>query len=274
MNKSLLTALLALSLVGNAHGQATSSGPLSDLTVSGAFDYESQYVFRGKKITQSAFQPSVTFAKPVSDGTLKAYVWTSQPIGNNTAGPSQTNEIDMGTYYDHAIPGVSDLTGEIGYQLYWYPDLASGASTTTHEFHIGGIYDSTSMGLNLSPTIMYYHDIILDSNTFTGSITYTWDLSDRVGVKGLSLTPTATVGWTGMHRTFGDVAVQNWNNSYTYWELDLELDYKLNTSTTFFLGAHYAGNNDGTANGFFGGNPQAPGTENSLWFGLGVKFNY
>ncbi|HVY69933.1 MAG TPA: hypothetical protein VHH73_08380, partial [Verrucomicrobiae bacterium] len=84
MNKTLLTALLALSLVGNAHGQAA-AGPLDDLTVSGAFDYESQYVFRGKKITQSAFQPSVSFAKPVSDGTLNAFVWTSQPIGNNTA---------------------------------------------------------------------------------------------------------------------------------------------------------------------------------------------
>ncbi len=278
MNKSLLTALLALSLVGNAHGQAAaSSGPLGDLTVSGAFDYESQYVFRGKKITQSAFQPSVNFAKPVSDGTLKAYVWTSQPIGNNTAAAKQSNEIDIGTYYDHAIPGLSDVTGEIGYQLYWYPDSTSGAATRTHEFHIGAIYDSTNVmpgKINLSPTVMLYHDVILDSNTITGSVTYTWDLSDSVGVKGLSLTPTATLGWTGAHRTFGDIAGPNWNNSYTYWQLDLELDYKLNTSTTFFLGTHYAGNNDGTTNGFAATNPQAPGTANSLWFGLGVKFNY
>jgi len=283
MNKTLLTAALALSLVSSAHGQAAaaSSGPLSDLTVSGSMDYESQYIFRGKKVTNSAFQPSVNFAYPVSGGTLNAYMWTSQPIGrqgNNT--PGGNDEIDTGLYWQHTIPGYDALTGEVGYQMYWYPNGGDGsfanAAQRTHEFHIGAIYDTTNVlpgKTNISPKVYYYHDVILDSNTLTAAISYSWDLSDTVGLKGVSLNPAFTVGWTGLHRTFGDVSGQNWNNSYDFWQLDLELDYKLNTSTTFFLAGHYAGNDDGTSGGFGGGNPQAPGSDNSLWLGLGVRFN-
>jgi predicted porin len=288
MNKLLLTAALALALVPNAHGQAAaSSGPLGDLKVSGDFDYESQYVFRGKKITNSAFQPSVDFSKTVADGTLKAYVWTSQPIGragnpsstfpSTTVGPNQNNEIDIGAYWQHSIPGVDSLTGEVGYQMYWYPDLGGApVASRTHEFHVGAIYDTTNVlnKINLSPTVYLYHDVILDSNTITGAISYSWDLSDSV-TKGLSLNPTATIGWTGAHRSFGDVSGQNWGNSYSFWELDLELDYVLSSNTTVYVAGHYAGNNDGTRGGFGGvaSNPNAPGSQNQLWLGLGVKWN-
>jgi predicted porin len=289
MNKLLLTAALALALVPNAHGQAAAStpppSPFGDLKVSGDFDYESQYVFRGKKITNSAFQPSVDFTKTVSDGTLKAYVWTSQPIGragnpsstfgSTTVGPNQNNEIDIGAYYDHSIPGVDSLTGELGYQMYWYPDLGGvNAASRSHEFHIGAIYDTTSVlnKINISPTVMLYHDVILDSNTITGAISYSWDLSDSVA-KGLSLNPTFTLGWTGAHRVFGDITGPNWNNSYSFWELDLELDYALSSNTTLYVAGHYAGNDDGTTNGLGGGNPNAPGSQNQLWLGLGVKWN-
>jgi len=291
MNKLLLTAALALALVPNAHGQAAaaSSGPLGDLKVSGDFDYESQYVFRGKKITNSAFQPSVDFTKSVADGTLKAYVWTSQPIGRagtGSVGPNQTNEIDIGAYWDHAVPGVDNLTGEVGGQLYWYPDVGGNTLkgsgnpglSRTFEFHVGAMYDTTSLWaskINLNPTVMWYHDVILDSNTFTAAINYSWDLSDSV-LKGLSLNPTATLGWTGIGRSFGDVntaGVGNWKNSYTFWELDLELDYVLSSDTTLYLAGHYAGNNDGSSGGFAKTNPQAPGSDNSVWLGLGVKWN-
>jgi predicted porin len=276
MNKLLLTAAIALTLVPSVHAQAAaSSGPLSDLTVSGTFDYESQYVFRGKKVTQSAFQPSVNASYPVAGGTANAYVWTSQPIGNNTAGPSSTNEIDIGTFWDHAIPGVDALTGEVGVQMYWYPDVAGvGAVNRSYEFHVGAMYDTTSVlnNYNINPTVMLYHDVVHDSTTLTGAVHYTFDLSDSV-TKGLSLTPTFTLGYTSIGRFSGDNNVPQWNNGYTFWQLDVEADYKLNTSTTLYLAGHYAGNNDGSTNGYAGGNPQAPGTDASLWLSLGVKFN-
>jgi hypothetical protein len=278
MNKTILTAAaLALTLISSVHAQ-----DLKDLTVSGTFDYETQYVFRGKKITNSAFQPSVSFSEAnVGGGSVNGYIWTSQPIGTKGGGvgPNQADEIDVGIAYDHALTGISDdTTAEIGYQLYWYPE-ASGTNNTvgrSHELHIGATYDTTKLlgGYNLSPSLFYYHDLILDSNTLQLGLAYSWDLSDLTQVKGLSLNPSANLGWTGIGRTFGDQATgANWANSYIYWQLNVEADYKLNTSTTFYVALHYAGNNDGSTGGFGGGNPQAPGSDSSFWGSLGVKFN-
>ena len=143
---------------------------------------------------------------------------------------------------------------EIGYQLYWYPERQSRhwrhrSVSRSHEFHIGATYDTTKLlSYNLSPSLFYYHDVILDSNTLQLGLAYSYDLSDMLGVKGISINPSANLGWTGIGRNAGDQAPgrrRNWKNSYTYWQLDLELDYKLNTSTTFFTAAHYAGNSDG-----------------------------
>jgi len=285
MNKIILTAGLALSLITSVHAQN-----LSALTVSGTMDYESEYVFRGKKVTTSAFQPSVNFSYPAYNGSINAFVWTSQPLGTNqpgtigSAGQSPTNEIDAGIAYDHALSGWSDdTTLEIGYQVYWYPNNAgdatngSGPPSRTHEFHIGATYDTTKLiGTNLSPSVFYYHDVILDSNTLQFGVAYSYDLSDALGVKGVSINPSANLGWTGIGRSAGD-QIQGtgpqWKDSFWYWQVNAELDYKINTSTTFFAAAHYAGNSDGTTAGFGGGNPQSPGTANSFWAGLGVKFN-
>ncbi len=244
MNKYLLTAALAVTLLPSVHAQTAaaapaSSSPLANLTVSGAFDYESEYVYRGKKVTASAFQPTVNFANPLLDGTANVYIWTSQPLGNHSFDPG--NEIDIGGYWQHSVPGIDNLTGEIGYQMYWYPEAPATNSVVSrsHEFHLGAIYDTTSiLKYNISPTFKWYHDVILDSNTLTWAVNYSWDLSDSTGVKGLSLNPTFTLGWTGINRVNGDTGGQQWNDSYWFWELDLELDYKLNTSTTFYLAGH------------------------------------
>jgi hypothetical protein len=127
--------------------------------------------------------------------------------------------------------------------------------------------------------LFYYHDVILDSNTLQLGLAYSYDLSDMLGVKGVSINPSAQLGWTGVNRNAGD-QIQgggaNWKNAYIYWQINAELDYKINTSTTFFAAAHYAGNSDGTTGDGFSatGNPQSPASSASMfWVGLGVKFN-
>jgi len=295
MNKTILIAALSLTLLPSVHAQtaaAAPSGVLSNLSVNGTMDLESQYIFRGKKITNAAFQPSVNLNwGNLGGGTATAYAWTSQPLSAPGAGVEENNEVDLGIKYDNNVPGVSALGYEVGFQMYWYQDVENGpvAPDRSYEFHVALNYDTTdllnSLGFgkyNIQPSLTYFHDVILDSNTFQLQVaSYTFDLSDSLGLKGVTLTPTATVGQTSLGRVLGDqngifgVGTPNWKNGYSYWELDLELDYKPNNTgtTTFFVGAHYAGNDDGTTGGFFGGNPQAPGSANSLWFGLGIKFN-
>jgi hypothetical protein len=281
MNKIILTAGLALSLITSVHAQN-----LSALTVSGTMDYESEYVFRGKKVTASAFQPSVNFSYPAAGGSINAFVWTSQPLGTNNpvaGAQSPTNEIDAGIAYDHALTGWSDdTTLEVGYQLYWYPNDGgtvnggAGPVSRSHEFHLGATYDTTKLiGFNLSPALFLYHDVILDSNTLQAGLAYSWDMSDLISVKGVSLNPSANIGYTDVGREGGDQSGgPEWKDSFWYWQANLELDYKINTSTTFFAAVHYAGNSDGTTNGIGGGDPQAPSSgSNQLWVGAGVKFN-
>jgi hypothetical protein len=295
-----------LSLLPSVHAQtapaaAAPAGVLSNLTVNGTMDVESQYIFRGKKVTNAAFQPSVNFNEAnIANGTLTEYAWTSQPFSSPGAGTEQNNEVDLGIKYDNSIPSYSAIGYEVGFQMYWYQDVSNGAFfdgagpfalNRSYEFHVGLNYDTTdlmnSIGLgkyNLQPSLTYFHDIILDSNTLQLQVaSYTFDLSDSVGLKGLSLTPTLTLGTTSIGRNLGDesplVGVagtqSNYSDGWNYWELDLELDYKPNNAgtTTFFLGAHYAGNDDGTSGGIGGSDPDAPGGANNLWFGFGVKFN-
>jgi hypothetical protein len=299
MNKTILIAALSLSLLPSVHAQtAASSGVLSNLSVNGTMDLETQYIFRGKKVTNAAFQPSVNINYGnIAGGSATAYAWTSQPIGRAGAGPgpNENNEIDLGIKYDNSLPGVSNTGYELGFQMYWYPNFSgvAGWLSRNYELHVGLNYDTTdllnSAGLgkyNIQPSLTYFHDVILDSNTLQAQLaSYTFDLSDTVGLKGVTLTPTATLGWTAFHRTFGDqlpAGTPSWANSFYYYELDLELDYKPNNTgtTTFFLGGHYAGNSDGTtgAGGFTpAGNPQntgtAGGSQDNLWFGFGIKFN-
>jgi hypothetical protein len=294
MKKTILIGALAASLVPSVRAQ-TAAAPaapaptvgIAALTVTGALDYESEYAFRGKKITGEAFQPSFDMGYQISPtaGTAHVYWWTSQPIsraGNGPAnpGPNQNNEIDMGAYYDYPTDalGLASGTLEAGYQYYWYPNWGgtNGHLSRNEEVHLALEYDGTStMGaFNVNPQLWYYHDFILDSNTLVFSISQSYALDDLVKVSGLTFKPSASIGWTGMHRVFGDQAAPggNWKDSYAYWALTLEMDYKLSAWCTAFGRFEYTGNNDGTAGGFGGGNPQAPGTANSAWIGVGLSF--
>jgi hypothetical protein len=292
MNKTILLAAFSLTLLPSVHAQTAaapaSPGVLSNLSVNGTMDLESQYIFRGKKVTNAAFQPSINANwANISGGTATAYAWTSQPMSSPGAGIEQNNEVDLGIKYDNTVPSYAALGYEVGFQMYWYQDIVNPPAVgRSYEFHIGLNYDTTDMtkgagwgsGYNLQPSLTYFHDVILDSNTLQAQLaSYTFDLSDTIGQKGFTLTPTATLGWTSINRTFGDQSGgPNWANSFLYYELDLEADYKPNNTgtTTFFLGVHYAGNTDGTTGGYgAANNPQAPGSANSVWFGLGVKFN-
>jgi hypothetical protein len=302
MNKSILIAALAVTLLPSAHAQTApaSSGVLSNLSVNGTLDLESQYIFRGKKVTNAALQPSanITYGN-VAGGSITGYMWTSQPIGRAgaAAGPNENNEIDLGIRYDNTLPSNGAISYEVGAQMYWYPNKSGNVNwlSRSYELHVGVGYDTTdlfnNMGwgkYNVQPMLTYYHDLILDSNTLNLQVaSYTFDLSDWSGAKGLSLTPTATIGWTGLNRADGDQDETpfiaggfngaHWSNSYIYYELDLELDYKPNNSgtTTFFTGVHYAGNNDGSGVTAFTApaTVQSPGSANSIWFGFGIKFN-
>jgi uncharacterized protein (TIGR02001 family) len=264
---------------------ARAESPLHDFSLVGAFDYESQYVFRGKKITNSAFEPKIEMGYPTFGGSIYTGMWTNLPFGRHGVQSiyAQPDEIDL--YGGYTFPldlAVSPgLRVDAGNTFYWYPNTSgqNSAITRTDELYIGLAYDSSPIlfGVNLNPALYYYYDFMLDQSTVELSLAYKWDLSKTFGKEGVSLDPRFVVGWlegseeNGTQRQPG---VSAWRNAYWYYAFMVDFNYPLNKVCTAFVGFRYEGNNDGN-----GPVPppslraQAGGTPNNLWGGCGIRFS-
>ncbi len=301
MRYFLLSKILpALALAGLFVASAHAQSPFGDLSGTGQVAYESQYVFRGKKLANSSIQPKGEIGMQIgANGNAYVGAWSNQPVSRRTsgAGPDQSNEIDLFGGFIYNLPYFTGLQVDIGDIYYWYPEAGNqaiyglpGSSRVTRsdEPYIGFTYDTSSLfpsvlqGTNLNPSVYYYHDLMLDSNVVEASLKTTWDLTHVVGFSGLSITPTILGGWYHANRSFGDQfntgipgnPHANWRNGYLYWKAGFELDYKLGNSQCYLFGElDYEGNTDGKLGGFAGTNPQLGGTPNSVWFGAGLKFH-
>jgi len=294
LNKTLLALALAGSLAANARAQMTT--PMGNLTGTGTVAYESQYVFRGKKIANSSIQPRGELGlTPSGAPNLNIYLgaWSNQPVSRRTGVAFQNNEIDVygGMYYNlPSSDNSSTYSLDVGDWYYWYPE-AGGASLPTkfgshvsrsNEVYGGMIWNVKAPWLNtnapLTSSVYYYHDFILASDTVEVMLKTTWDLAGLLGMNGFSIQPHIMAGWTAASKAWGDqlpAGVANWHNGYKYWKAGFELDYQLGTNSYLFGNLDYAGNDDGKvgAPALIGGNPQLGGTPNSVWFGAGLKFS-
>jgi uncharacterized protein (TIGR02001 family) len=287
--------LIALSLAGvlATAAQAQNSPPptpMGDLTGTGAISYESQYVFRGKKIADSSIQPKAEVGMQLNANS-NFYIgsWANEPVSRRSgagAAQFQKDEIDLyaGVYYD--LP--ANVSVDVGDTYYWYPENGGSSvpSTTgipldrSDEAYIGFIYNTASMlpgNTNLNPAVYYYHDFNKAADTVEVSARYTWDLTQALGFSGLSLQPRIYGGWYSADREFGDqlaAGTPNWRNGYIYYGASFDLNYMLSPYCYLYGSANFAGNTDGNTGGpaSIGGNPQLGGTRQSAWFGVGLKF--
>ena len=298
LNKSLLALAVTASFASSARAQ--NSTPLGQLTGTGVVAYESQYVYRGKKIANSSIQPTAEIGlTPSSAPNLNIYVgaWSNQPVGRRSgvgltpAGPNQSDEIDIwgGIHYD--LPSSSDalkFSVDAGDIYYWYPESGGSTAPSSYGIHVsytdevyGGLtwHTPVVLGNSFNPSVYFYHDFMLSSDTVEVSISTTIDLSRLLGPTGFSLKPTVVGGWTTANKALGDqlpAGAANWHNGYKYWKAGIELDYNLSPLSYLFGELDYAGNDDGKTGApvaaIPSGNPQLGGTPNSVWFGAGLKF--
>ncbi len=291
MHTTLLkNTLLALSLAGIFATAAQAQTPMGDLTGTGAIAYESQYVFRGKKIADSSLQPKAEVGMQLNANS-NFYIgsWANEPVSRRSgvgAAQFQKDEIDLyaGVYYNLPV----NLAVDVGDTYYWYPE-AGGSSVPSatglpldrsDEAYIGFIYNTASIlptNANVNPAVYYYHDFNKNSNVVEVSARYTWDLTKVLGFTGVSLQPRIYGGWYEAEREFGDqlaAGTANWRNGYLYYGASFDLNYMLSPYCYLFGSANFAGNTDGKTGGpaSIGGNPQLGGTEKTAWFGVGLKF--
>lgn len=204
------TAIILAALFAGVSLRA--QAPASSYSITVDFPYTSEYVFRGGKLAEDSFQPSVEIA----GSNWYAGVWTNQPLTDNT-----DNEVDF--YLGFGVPLSDTWKVDTGATLYYYPELdhSTGADNTTVEGYVG----LTGTVSGFTPALYTYYDFTLEAWTYQGSLGYSFPLTDRV-----SLDLAATVGAVDP-----DVG-----GNYVYYGLGAVLPYKLTDKATASLGLQFA----------------------------------
>jgi uncharacterized protein (TIGR02001 family) len=245
----IITALLAgAGLRADEPGQFTA--PKLDYSITSNFGFTSEYVFRGTKVTDQAFQPSLE----VDSNNFNLGVWTSQPLLH-----SQQNEVDIYGGYKYAVN--KDLSVQAVATYYLYPEFSKTSKT-----NIDGARNSFEPGIGLtytiagfSPSAFYYYDTVLKQHTGLGSLGYALPLAGL----GTELDLTGYYGIVG-GRDVTPSLVKHVHQSYNFAGADVSLPYKLAPNTTLTLAAHYATNYNLPA-----------GTKRDLiWWSAGVAIGF
>lgn len=242
--------LIAVSLSGifaaGLYAQTTTEELLADISVTTTFAYESEYIFRGFKLAQQSFQPSVEV------GYMGGYagIWTNQPI--NATGDDDDpmifeNEIDFYGGYAFEIPD-SGFTVDVGATVYYYPEAPSDADETTFEIYVGGSYDLGNAGVEgLGVSGYLYYDFDLEAFTAELSGSYSYPLTDAA-----SLDVGAYLGWVSPDE--GDEVF--------YYGATADVGYTINDAVSASAGVRYAGNDGDSENDSF------------LWWGASVTAGF
>lgn len=200
-------------------------------SVTSDFSYTSEYVFRGVKYSNAAFQGSVE----VGQDDVRVGVWTSQPMNSK----SYANETDF--YAGYKVKLDRDLTADFVATYYYYPESNSDLKQThhTYELGVGGTYDLG--GLNpgfagVSTSLYYYYDFRLKAQTVQLSFGYSLPLTDF----GTSLDFSVFGGNVSTHDVAPDADGTAIKEAYTYYGIGVNIPYKLAENAQVHIGASYS----------------------------------
>jgi hypothetical protein len=271
-----------IALAGLSFGSVNAQAPLGDLSISGSFDFETQYVFRGKQYAWQSIQPGVEFGYPVLGGEAYTGIWSNQQISNKgmggvpfppgSVGRASTDEVDF--YFGYAYPVTDMFTVDAGFTYYWFSNAngfpaAGGPSRQYREIYVGATAD-----VIMSPALYVYYDFDQGQTVVEGSVGYSFDLGEYAGVTGLSIDLGAHYGWLRATRTYGITGIGS-TNGYMYGGANADLVYSFNEHVSASFGVRWAANNDGKTGANAQGLAINQGSrESNIWFGASIGFAY
>lgn len=219
--KKIILGLAALMAAAGLPAQSRSG-----YSVTTDFTYTTKYIFRGIKNAGSSFQPSVE----VATGDFHAGLWTNRPVVRH-----ENDEIDLYAGYKHRVNNALSLEALVNY--YWYPEAGAsrGETRNSYEAGVGATY-STPAGL--SPSVYYYHDFRIESDTLQGALGYSLPL-ERLG---LSIDTSLFAGAVDARNAAPNAAGPAIRDSYSYYGIDLSVPYRIKGNATLTVGVHYADN--------------------------------
>lgn len=226
MKKTLLAALALTLASSGLHAEE----PKSSYSITADFVYASEYVFRGIEQQDAALQPAVTF----TSGSLALGVWTSQALTNRSVNWSQGSEIDLwGTY---GIKLNDSYTAVLGGTYYLYPSARPRLSEVDKTYELSAGLTGPVGPLTGSAT--YFHDFVMESNTFQFGLAYSIPLPEEKGSFDLG----ATYGFNDIGDGDGDLPGTG-GFDYRYYAVSASIAYKLTAAATLKTGLTYTGVN-------------------------------
>ncbi len=229
---SIALPLLIISAVGSSANAA------KDWSVSTAFAYESEYVFRGVQFADHSFQPGVD----VAYGEFYFGTWVNAPIVDPNA--MFLNEVDF--YGGIAFDLNDTFSLDFGLTYYWFPEEPA-TDTQTREIYIG-----VSTSIPWAPDATFYYDFDLDTLTLEFSKGTSIPLSgDDVP---LSLDPAAYLGY---------VSPKGAADGF-YYGGTVDLNYAFNDIASFGIGVRISGI-DGDLSG---------GRTSNFWWGMSFSAGF
>ncbi|HSY53902.1 MAG TPA: TorF family putative porin [Opitutaceae bacterium] len=253
MKKSAIIITALLAGAGLRADEPSASTAKLDYSITSSFAYSSEYVFRGIKNTSQAFQPSVE----VDSNNFDVGIWTSQPIQKQ-----QQNEVDIYAGYKYAVN--KDLSLQAVATYYLYPEFSRSQNRPAS--FTDGAKDSFEPGLGatytiegFSPSVFFYYDTVLKTQTVQGSLGYALPLAKL----GTELDLSAYVG-TSSGRDVAPDLVSDVHQSYSYYGADVSLPYKLAPNSTLTVAGHYASNQ----------NTPVGTKENLFWWSVALTMGF
>ena len=222
--KKIAITLAVLSAGFSAHAaDATVAASTPAYTVTTDVTYASEYVFRGQKNSNAAFQASAE----VGYQNFYGGVWTNQPIRS-----SETDEVDL--YLGYGFPLQNDWKIDAGITSYNYPETVVNTKTgfSTYETYLGLTGGNFS---GFTPSVYAYYDWKLDTYTLQGSVGYSLPIKQI----GTSLDFSVTYGYAANTGSYASNKAPG-----TYWGAGVTVPYKLAPNATLTGGLQYAGNDE------------------------------
>lgn len=244
---------------------------LKKFSASVTVGYESSYVFRGIKCSDSSIQPEIALGYALTDALgVYASVWATSPFESD-----DSNEIDFNLGATYAIAG---FTFDAGYTHYWY--TSSPVGLATNELKVGVSYDTSAIlskvssvfaDLAITPSAYYYYDLDLHANTIEIAVSASapvskWFLGEDMDF--LSVESSLYYGYSTADRFKSSMGWIGGTDSYSYVGASADLVWKINDMCKASIGIRWAANNN---------NPEGEGNsdnEQLLWGGGSISMGF
>ncbi|MDR2980635.1 MAG: hypothetical protein LBV12_00125 [Puniceicoccales bacterium] len=271
MKKTLAAATLAILGSGSLFAQTG----IPDFDLSGRIAYESEYIYRGKEHSDTNVQLSVLGKYSIPTTGFAAYggVFGMLPI------KQEANQVDwtLGGQY-----AVDMYTIDAGYVFHSYPNQKTtnpgipggwqnpitnrGVYNRSNEIYIGARVDLEW----LTPAAYIYYDFNLQQVTYEASLRRQFE-GIEFGIPDIAINLSVYAGYVSANQYNGDqraAGVPKWSNDYGYIGFSADLIYHVTNYADIGVGLRYAWNSDNSSFDIPGN------TDDNLWWGTWVRFNY